>query len=138
MITPDFDDVHYRIRAIDFDQQSYEARSSIYQPKYFRQNDPILKLGMRHMDPVTMLQYQTEERAMIASRIRYSRDQIQAILSAMRHSNIAPFTHVSRLRKELAGHYDNEAFLHCQNMGEIVELSLELVLEAHQPEAVRW
>jgi hypothetical protein len=27
-ITPDFDDVQYRIRAIDFDQQSYEGRKS--------------------------------------------------------------------------------------------------------------
>lgn len=138
VVTPDFDDVHYRIRAIDFDQQSYEARSSIYHPKYFKQNNPIIQLGISHMDPVTVRQYQTEERAMIASRIRYSRDQIRSILSAMRHASIAPQAHVERLRKDLAKDYQHEAFLLCQNMGEIVELSLDLLLEAHQTEVIRW
>jgi hypothetical protein len=32
-ITPDFDDLQYRIRAIDFDQQSYEGRKNLYLQK---------------------------------------------------------------------------------------------------------
>ncbi|MEL7147830.1 MAG: hypothetical protein AAFO69_15765, partial [Bacteroidota bacterium] len=37
-VTPDFEEVSYRLRAIDFDQQSYEGRRAIYLPQYFKQN----------------------------------------------------------------------------------------------------
>ena len=50
-ITPDFEEVHYRIRAIDFDQQSYEGRRIIYMPQYFKQNNPIIKVGLKVMTP---------------------------------------------------------------------------------------
>ncbi|MEX0882124.1 MAG: hypothetical protein WDZ72_01500, partial [Cyclobacteriaceae bacterium] len=35
-VTPDFEETHYRIRSIDFDQQSYEGKKSIYLPQYFK------------------------------------------------------------------------------------------------------
>ena len=82
-IMPDFEDIHYRIRAIDFDQQSYEPRKSIYMPKYFKENMPIIELGLKHMNPTTVNQYQTEERAMIATRIRYSGNQIADLVKPM-------------------------------------------------------
>ncbi len=34
-VTPDFEDKQYRIRAIDFDQQSYEGNKSVYLPQFF-------------------------------------------------------------------------------------------------------
>ncbi|MCU0752032.1 MAG: hypothetical protein MUC40_03190 [Akkermansiaceae bacterium] len=37
-ITPDFEEVQYRVRAIDFDQQSYEGKGSIYLAFRFRSN----------------------------------------------------------------------------------------------------
>jgi hypothetical protein len=46
-ITPDFDDVQYRIRAIDFDQQTYEGRRSMYLPQYFKENNALVDLGMK-------------------------------------------------------------------------------------------
>lgn len=131
VVTPDFDDVHYRIRAIDFDQQSYEPRSNIYQPKYFKQNNPIIQLGIKHMTHVTMKQYQTEERAMMASRIRYSRQQIADLLDAMEDTVIAPEGYTDQLKQELAEHYENDAFLHTQNMSQVVRASLNILLENH-------
>ena len=35
-ITPDFEEVHYRIRAIDFDQQSFEGRKAVYNAQVFQ------------------------------------------------------------------------------------------------------
>jgi hypothetical protein len=39
-ITPDIEDYQYRIRAIDFDQQSYEGRRNLYLPQFFKENLP--------------------------------------------------------------------------------------------------
>jgi len=37
-ISTDFDDIQFRIRAIDFDQQSYEGRKNVYLPQFFKEN----------------------------------------------------------------------------------------------------
>ena len=128
-IMPDFEDVHYRIRAIDFDQQSYEPRKSIYLPQYFKQNKPIIEVGIRHMTPTTVRQYQKEERSMIASRIRYSSRQISDLMKFMVRSRLSQEDYVDQLRDELADHYEDHRFLHCNTMGAIVKLSLETLIE---------
>ena len=40
-ITPDIEDFQYRIRAIDFDQQSYEGRKKMYLPQFFKENKSL-------------------------------------------------------------------------------------------------
>ena len=35
-MTPDFEEIQYRVRPIDFDQQSYEGRRSFYLPQFFK------------------------------------------------------------------------------------------------------
>ena len=127
-ITPDFDDVSYRIRAIDFDQQSYEGRKSIYMPKYFKQNNPLIEIGMRNMTVETMKQYQKEERSLIAVRLKSSYDQIKELLNAMSHDHISSQENIEQLRTDLAEHYQNDKFLKCHTMGELVKASLETVL----------
>ena len=37
-IIPDIEDFQYRIRAIDFDQQSYEGRKNLYLPQFYKEN----------------------------------------------------------------------------------------------------
>lgn len=128
-ITPDFEDIHYRIRAIDFDQQSYEPHKTIYLPQFFKQNRPIIDVGLKHMTTATVKQYQREERAMIASRIRYQRSQIDDLLSCMTKVTLSKPNSVKVLREELAEHYDNPRFLHCRTMGELVETSLDILVE---------
>ncbi len=128
-IMPDFEDVHYRIRAIDFDQQSYEPRKSIYMPQYFKQNTPIIEVGIRHMTPTTVRQYQKEERAMIASRIRYSARQVSDLMKFMMRSELSPETNVAQLREELCRHYDTRSFSNAKSMGQVVKRSLEILIE---------
>ena len=69
-VTPDIEGSQFRLRAIDFDQQSYEGRKNFYLPQYFRENNPIIFLGIEHMEPETVKQYQLEERSLIAARAR--------------------------------------------------------------------
>lgn len=128
-VTPDFEETHYRIRAIDFDQQSYEGKRSIYLPQFFKENNVLIQLGMKHITPESMRQYQREERALIATRVRSSHDEIQGILDAMDQDQIAPSENIDSLRKDLARHYKNQKFMSCQTMGQILRVSLEQLLK---------
>lgn len=130
-ITPDFEEVHYRIRAIDFDQQSYEGRKNVYMPQFFKQNNPIIQIGIETMTPETVKQYQKEERSLIATRLRASEKTIHSLIIAMGKDNISLPEHVETLKQELAEHYAEPKFLECQNMGEIVKTSLQNLLEHH-------
>ncbi|MDO1450002.1 hypothetical protein Q0590_27225 [Rhodocytophaga aerolata] len=129
LITPDFEEVHYRIRAIDFDQQSYEGKKSVFLPQYFKQNNPILELGYNEITPESVKQYQKEEKVMIANRLNTAGNRIFAITDIMSEDTISTPENTERLKKELAAHYNNPDFLQCPTMGEIVKLSLRLVLK---------
>src|SRR5687767_10053436 len=65
-ITPDIEDFQYRIRAIDFDQQSYEGRKNLYLPQFFKENNPLVELSLKHLNNDSIEQYQAEERTMMA------------------------------------------------------------------------
>ena len=127
-VTPDIEGSQYRMRAIDFDQQSYEGRSSFYQPKYFKENNPIIFLGQQHVNVDTMKQYQMEERSLIANRIKASSRRVSALFSVMIKDRISSPEKVEKLKEELAYHHKTKVFDHCQSMGEIVYENLKLVL----------
>jgi len=127
-VTPDFDELHYRIRAIDFDQQSYEGRKSIYMPQYFKQNNPIIQVGLKLMTPESVRQYQTEEHALIATRMRSARYQIQDLMQAMTKDTLAPPANVAQLKRDLAEHYRSTQFAACRSMGDLVKISLQAAL----------
>jgi hypothetical protein len=126
--TPDFEEVYYRIRPIDFDQQSYEGKRSVYQPQYFKQNNPLIQMGMKYMTPESVNQYQREERSLMAGRLRSDKQRVYELMEVMARDEISPAENTEQLKKELAKYYKNNAFLKCKSMGEIVWASLELVL----------
>ncbi len=128
-VIPDFDEIHYRIRALDFDQQSYEGRRAIYMPQFFKQNNPIIKLGLKHMKPKLELQYRKEERSLIATRIKSAGINLNALINAMIRDELAPHENVESLKEELAQLYSDDEFLNCKNMGEIVKTSLKMVFK---------
>ena len=49
--THDFDQVVYKIRAIDFDQQCFEGNLKVYRPQFFRENKPVMRLVKEKLDP---------------------------------------------------------------------------------------
>ena len=126
-ITPDFEDVDYRLRAIDFDQQSYEGRRAIYLPQYYTQNNPIIEIGLKHMTPETVRQYQREERSNISNRLKAERSRVDDLLKAMINDQLSNSENVEFLGKELADFYEEKDFLSCKNMGEMVSMSLEML-----------
>lgn len=128
-VTPDFEEITYRIKSIDFDQQSYEGRKNIYLPQYFKQNNPLISIGLKNMTPETARQYRKEERSLIANRIKMEKKRITDLLNTMSKDKLSLDSHITQLKKELAHYYHDPRFLDCRNMGEIVRLSLNLVIE---------
>ena len=128
-ITPDIEGSQFRIRAIDFDQQSYEGRKSFYLPQYFKENNPIIFLGIEHMKPETVKQYQLEERSLIVTRAKSLKNRLNHLFDVMIKDRISEDKKVEQLKKELSYHHKNEDFLRCRNMGEIVLTNIQLVLK---------
>lgn len=128
-ITPDFEDVDYRLRAIDFDQQSYEGRKAVYLPQYFKQNNPIIEIGLKLLSPESVHQYQREERALMANRLKMEKSRIDDLMEAMSKETLASEVNIKKLRKDLSEHYDEPAFLTCTNMGQLVRQSLNMLVK---------
>lgn len=131
-MTPDFEETHYRIRAIDFDQQSYEGKKTLYMPQFFKENNPYVQLAMQLMTPQTMLQYQIEERTLIGKRIKAGKRMLKDLLDCMSHDTISTPEKKNQLKEELSEHYSTPAFKKCKNMGEIVKLSLKEMLRQNK------
>lgn len=126
-VTPDFEEVSYRIRAIDFDQQSYEGRRAIYLPQYFKQNNPLIELGLKHMTPATVRQYQREERSLISNRMSSARLKIKDLMDCMCNDTLSRPDYIDSLKGDLHRFYGDKDFLKCRNMGDLVKLSLMMV-----------
>jgi hypothetical protein len=129
-ITPDIEDYQYRIRAIDFDQQSYEGRKNLYIPQFFKENKPFVDACLRHLNKDSIEQYQTEERTMMAFRVASSRFRLMELLNIMsRNPDLSTPEKLHQLTSELAETFKNPAFLKCRNMGQVVKRQLKQTLQ---------
>jgi hypothetical protein len=124
-ITPDFEEVQFRIRAIDFDQQSYEGRMNLYRPQFFKENYPLVLLVQQLLSPDNIEQYREEERALMVRRMRAAGKQLNALIDNMTNDTISLPEKVDQLRNELAVFYKDEGYKTCNAMGEIVRRSLD-------------
>ncbi len=129
-VTPDFETTHYRMRSIDFDQQSFEKRKTVYLPQFFKQNKPFLDLVQKHLTLKSIQQYQREERSMILNRLRNARYQVKDIVDEMCKDTISLPENVIQLRGELAKHYGNNDFLSCESMGKILRMSIKVMMNS--------
>ncbi len=126
-VTPDFEEVQIRIRAMDFDQQSHHGRKNFYLPQFFPENRELALFCIKHLNVATAAQYQWEEDALIIRRTLAVADRLTRLLEVMEADPIAPPEHVCQLREELAEHYGNDAFMSCDSMGALVRESLETI-----------
>ncbi len=127
-ITPDFEDAQYRVRAIDFDQQSYEGNKEMYLPQTFVENALVVELCTTRLNYLTMRQYQDEERTLIQRRCHIARNRLDALWKAMCPDELAPAEHVMSLRDGLNGYHETSAFSACETMGQLVRMNLDVSL----------
>jgi len=126
-VIPDFDELYFRLRAIDFDQHCYEGSVKIYMPQYFRENNPIINLGFKSMSPVLELQYQKEERTRLLRRVQAAAGLLPALLTAMKKEVLSTEENVRRLSEELSALYEDDVFLHARTMGDLLSASLHML-----------
>jgi hypothetical protein len=133
VLTPDFEGWQVRIRAMDFDQQSYNGRRTFYLPQFFRENLPLVQFTTSLLDLKTAYQYQREERTLLLQRADASQQRLDILLDAMNADLIAPPENVIRLRQDLAEHFDADVFLKCESMAALVRQNLRQIRmeEAH-------
>jgi hypothetical protein len=127
-ITPDIEGNQYRMRAIDFDQQTFEGSRRFYQPQYFKENNPIITLGINNIGPESVKQYQMEERSLIAERIRTEQDRVNSLFRIFRMDEISTKDKIQQLGDELSQLHGDFAFKKAMTMGEITQLHLEKIL----------
>lgn len=127
-ITPDFEDEQYRVRAIDFDQQSYEGRHRMYLAQFFKENNAVVELVQDLINPETLAQYQLEERTLMSRRVRQARKRMHDLMTSMRQDNLSKPDKVEQLKKEMATYHKEQRFLQCKTMGDIVYLNMQLLL----------
>ena len=127
VLTPDFEGWQVRIRAMDFDQQSYSGRRTFYLPQFFRDNLPLVKFTTNLLDLKTAYQYQREERTLLLQRAEASQQRLDILLDAMHGDIIAPPEHVIRLRQDLAEHFNADVFLKCESMAALVRENMRQI-----------
>ncbi len=128
-VTPDIEGSQFRLRAIDFDQQSYEGWKSFYLPQYFKENNPLIFLGIGKMAPEAVKQYQLEERSLIANRVKTEWRRVNELLQIMKEDQLSEPHKVKKLAEELAHHHHNKVFLEADTMGQIVVTNIKLLLD---------
>lgn len=124
VVTPDFESAQVRIRAMDFDQQSYNGRKNFYLPQFFKENYGVVRYCIKHLHPRTALQYQREEQTLMLHRAELASQRLGFLLAEMARDPIAPAEKVHELRLGLAEHFQRGEYLQCETMGELVRENL--------------
>lgn len=127
-ITPDFEDEQYRVRAIDFDQQSYEGKIQAYLPHFFPDNKKVVDLCGQILNLQTIRQYQVEERTLIARRLNFSKEQVVRLTEAMRFGELSLPEKTQELKAGLRKFHKDDRFMQCANIGDLLVLNLETTL----------
>lgn len=127
VITPDFEGSQLRIRAMDFDQQSYNGTKNFYLPQFFKENAAVVRYCTKHLHVQTALQYRREEQTLVFQRAELAAQRLGYLLDQMSADPIAPIEKVHELRGGLAEHYGRTEYLRCESMGALVRENLESI-----------
>jgi hypothetical protein len=127
-ITPDFEEVQYRVRPVDFDQQCYEGRLEVYRPHLFPDNKPAEELVRTHLNVPTIVQYRQEERSQTARRIRAESRRFHGLMGTMEKSDVAPPEHAALLARELDEYHGVTEFGSMRTMAALVMHHLQRLI----------
>lgn len=119
VITRDFDMDQIRVRAIDFDQQSYEGNIQVYLPQFYEENQTMVDLVWNVLDPASIRQYQKEERSLMARRMRTAWSRVDDLLYCMEQDEISTPDRVEQLATGLARYHHDEDFRESRKMGQL-------------------
>ena len=129
VITPihDFDQVIYKIRAIDFDQQSFEGNLKVYNLQFMKENFKMVEMVGKKLQNSSIDQYKIEERSFMAKRMITAPRRTARLIKCMKADTISYPKNVALLKKQLIKYVGDVEFKKCNNMGEILETILAFV-----------
>ena len=132
--THDFDHVVYSIRAIDFDQQSYEGKFNVYRPQFFKENFTMVDLVSEKFEKMSINQYKLEERSIIAKRLLSYKNRISKLIESMSGDTISVPENELLLKTTIFEYTKDPKFLKSNNMGEILKNALDFVKRNYETE----
>lgn len=135
--THDFDQVKYKIRAIDFDQQCYEGNLKVYRPQFFKENFKMVKLVEDWLHDTSIEQYRKEERSLLAKRIISSQSRLRALIRCMMKDQISSTSNLKELRTQLYDLTYDMKFKRCKSMGQIVKTAMEFIKRNYENVSTR-
>ncbi|WP_347924855.1 hypothetical protein [Pontimicrobium sp. SW4] len=125
--THDFDHVVYKIRAIDFDQQSFEGKFNVYRPQFFKENLIMVELVSEKFQNESIDQYKLEERSIIAKRLISYHDRVEELLECMIKDSISLKEHIDQLKASIYDYTLDMSLKRSKNMGEILKNVLNFI-----------
>lgn len=128
----DFDNVIYKIRAIDFDQQCYEGNFKLYRPQFFKENFPMVQLVKDKLQQSSVEQYKNEERSVLAKRIHSAGDRITDLMEIMSKDTFAPEIHLRKLQLEIFNYSKDLNFKKAKSMGELMMAAFDYITRNFQ------
>ena len=132
-ISQDFDNIQFRIRPIDFDQQCYEGSKNIYLPQFFKENNIFVQLVQEHLHVDVIKQYQQEERSQIIRRIKAQRRRLRDLNTATMDDLLSTPDKIKQLSEELSEHVQKKNdFIYCNTMPQIMYEYLKNLLSSNK------
>jgi len=123
-VTPDFDATAIRVRAMDFDQQSYDGRLRFYLPGSFKENRPFTQLCAKHINAASAVQYRREEQSLIHRRLLAAPERMRDLLAAMDANILTSPEKAIELAEGLAEYHRDPAFRMHKTMAGLIGESL--------------
>ncbi|MBN4085398.1 hypothetical protein JYT89_03550, partial [Flavobacteriaceae bacterium AH-315-B10] len=134
VLTHDFDRLQYRIRALDFDQQSYEGNPKVYKPQFLKENNKLVELSLNVLAPESIEQYEKEERSLLAKRATSENERLSELLSCMKKDTISTPEKIKELKEGLYKLTRDINFKKSTNMGELLSSALDFIIRNYQSE----
>ncbi len=130
--THDFDHVVYKVRAIDFDQQSYEGKFNIYRPQFFKENFKMVELVAEIIQKPSIDQYKIEERSILVKRLKSFNKRINKLLKCMIQDSISKDENIDSLKMTIFEYTQDLNFKRSENMGQILKSSLDYLVRNYE------
>ena len=132
VLTHDFDSIQYRIRAIDFDQQSFEGNPKVYKPQFLKENNKLVEMTLSLLREQSIEQYKIEERSLLAKRASSEYERLGDLLSCMCNDTISTPEKIKELKMGLFEMTGDVVFKKTKNMGDILKTALEFIVRNYK------
>lgn len=128
----DFDQVVYRIRPIDFDQQCYEGKITVYDAWRFKENREMMNLVHKKLKKNSIEQYRKETRSAMVKRIGGDIERFNHLMEVIKKDTISTPENIENLKTELRERTFIAGFDFCVNMGEVLDTGFRFTIKNYR------